>query len=168
MPNAKSVLWLLWQKVGDFLQRAFSVILIASIVVWFLQRFTFGFNVAATPHDSMLATVAGFFSPVMRPIGLGDWRIITALISGIMAKESVISVMEVLFPASESVAEALTPLTAAAMLAFTLLYSPCIAALAAIRRELGRKWVFAMILWQCTLAWVCAFLVTRIGMLLGL
>ena len=167
MPNAKSVLRLLWQKVGDFLQRAFSVILIASIVVWFLQRFTFGFNVAETPHDSMLATVAGFFSPVMRPAGLGDWRIITALISGIMAKESVISVMEVLFPASESVAEALTPLTAAAMLAFTLLYSPCIAALAAIRRELGRKWVFAMILWQCTLAWMCAFLVTRIGMLLG-
>ena len=167
MPNAKSVLRLLWQKVGDFLQRAFSVILIATIVVWFLQRFTFGFNVADTPHDSMLATVSGFLTPLMRPAGLGDWRIITALISGIMAKESVISVMEVLFPASESVASALTPLTAAAMLAFSLLYSPCIAAIAAIRRELGARWALAMIAWQCLLAWVCALLVTRIGMLLG-
>ena len=168
MPNAKSVLRLLWEKVGDFLQRAFSVILVATIVVWFLQRYTFGFNVAETPHASMLATIAGCFAPLMRPTALGDWRIITALISGVMAKESVISVLEVLFPAGESVSSVLTPLTAASMLVFSLLYTPCIAAIAAIRRELGSKWALLMVLWQCALAWFCAFLVAQIGTVMGL
>ncbi|MBR0165239.1 MAG: ferrous iron transport protein B [Lachnospiraceae bacterium] len=167
MPHAKSVLRLLWEKVGDFLRRAFSVILIATIVVWFLQRYTFGFNVADSPHESMLAAVSGVLAPVMRPAGLGDWRIITSLFSGFMAKESVISVMEVLFPSSSGIASVLTPLTAAAMLTFSLLYTPCVAAIAAVRRELGGRWALMMVFWQCAVAWLCAVIVTQAGTLMG-
>ena len=166
MPGARNVLMLLWEKSKDFLHRAFSVILIATIVVWFLQSFDFRFNLVSDPHSSILAAVAGLIVPIMRPAGLGDWRIVTALVSGFMAKESVVSTMEVLF--SGGVAAAISKLTAASMLVFSLLYTPCVAAIASIKRELGRKWSFYVVLWQCGLAWLAALLVRLIGMALGL
>ena len=136
LPSPRSVMQLLWEKAKDFLQRAFSVILIATIVVWFLKSFDLRFNLVQDSHESILALLAGFLAPVLKPLGLGDWRIATSLISGFMAKESVVSVMEVLFPGG--VAAALKPLGAACLLVFSLLYTPCVAAIAAIRRELGR------------------------------
>ena len=166
MPGARNVLMLLWEKSKDFLHRAFSVILIATIVVWFLQSFDFRFNLVSDPHSSILAAVAGLIVPIMRPAGLGDWRIVTALVSGFMAKESVVSTMEVLF--SGGVAAAISKLTAASMLVFSLLYTPCVAAIASIKRELGRKWSFYVVLWQCGLAWLAALVVRLIGMALGL
>ena len=161
LPSARNVLQLLWEKAKDFLQRAFSVILIATIVVWFLKSFD------ADSQQSILAMVAGWVAPLLRPIGLGDWRICTSLISGFMAKESVVSVMKVLF-ASTGVSAVLPPLAAASMLVFSLLYTPCVAAIAAIRRELGNSWAIGVVLWQCTLAWIAALLVRLIGLLLGL
>ena len=166
LPSPRSVLQLLWEKAKDFLQRAFSVILIATIVVWVLQSFDLRFNLVTDSHDSILALVAGLVAPILKPLGLGDWRIATSLISGFMAKESVVSVMEVLFPAG--VAGALTPLAAASLLAFSLLYTPCVAAIASIRRELGRGWAVGVVFWQCAVAWVAALLVRLVGLLLGL
>ena len=168
MPGLKNVVQLLWEKAKDFLQRAFSVILIASIAVWFLKSFDLHFNLVANSHDSILALLAGLLAPLFRPVGLGDWRIVTSLISGFMAKESVVSVMEVLFDAAGGVAAQLSPLTAAALLTFSLLYTPCVASIAAIRRELGRGWAVGVVLWQCALAWLAALLVRLVGMLLGL
>ncbi len=165
LPSPRSVLQLLWEKAKDFLQRAFSVILIATIVVWVLQSFDLRFNLVSDSHDSILALVAGLIAPILKPLGLGDWRIATSLISGFMAKESVVSVMEVLFPAG--VAGALTPLAAASLLAFSLLYTPCVAAIASIRRELGRGWAVGVVFWQCAVAWVAALLVRLVGLLLG-
>ena len=167
LPSARNVLQLLWEKAKDFLHRAFSVILIATIVVWFLQNFSFRFNLVADEKDSMLAIIAGLVAPIMRPTGLGDWRIVTSLVSGFMAKESVVATMEVLFPGG-SITQALSSLTAASMLVFSLLYTPCVAAIASIRRELGRGWAVGVVLWQCTIAWVAALLVRLIGMALGL
>ncbi|MBR1710649.1 MAG: ferrous iron transport protein B [Clostridia bacterium] len=158
MPSARSVLQLLWEKAKDFLQKAFSIILIATIVVWFLQSFDFRFNLVTDSHESILAAIAGFIAPVFRPVGLGDWRIVTSLISGFMAKESVVSVMEVLF--TDGVA-AIGAQSAASMLVFSLLYTPCVAAIASIKRELGSKWALALVLWQCAIAWIFALL-TRI------
>ena len=163
LPSAKNVGHLIWDKSKDFLQRAFSVILMATIVVWFLQSFDFGFNMVADAQDSMLAAIAGVLAPVFRPVGLGDWRIVTALISGFMAKESVVATMNVLFPGG--VAAALSSVAAASMLVFSLLYTPCVAAVAAIRRELGRGWALYVVLCQCGIAWVAALLVRLIGMI---
>ena len=168
LPGLRNVLHLLWEKAKDFLQRAFSVILIATVVVWFLKSFNFHFNLVADTHDSMLAAIAGVLVPLFRPLGLGDWRICTSLISGFMAKESVVSVLEVLFSDRGGVAAAMTTLSAAALLVFSLLYTPCVAAIASIRRELGRRWAVAVVLWQCGVAWLAALLVRLIGMLLGL
>ena len=166
MPGAKNVGHLIWDKSKDFLQRAFSVILIATIAVWFLQSFDFGFNMVDDAQKSILAAVAGALAPVLGPVGLGDWRIVTALISGFMAKESVVAMMNMLF--AGGVAAALTTLEAASMLVFSLLYTPCVAAVAAIRRELGGGWALYVVLCQCGIAWVMALLVRIIGLALGM
>ncbi len=160
LPSPKNVAQLLWEKTKDFLYRAFSVILIATIVVWFLKSFDFSFNLVENSQESILAAVSGLLVPVMRPVGLGDWRIVTSLISGFMAKESVVSVMETLFPEG---AASIGALSAASMLVFSLLYTPCVAAVAAIKRELGGKWAVYVVLWQCAVAWFAAFLVQIIG-----
>ena len=166
LPSVKNVGHLIWDKPKDFLQRAFSVILIATIVVWFLQSFDFGFNMVEDAHTSMLAAIAGILAPIFRPVGLGDWRIVTALISGFMAKESVVATMNVLF--AGGVAAALSSLAAASMLVFSLLYTPCVAAVAAIRRELGSGWALYVVLCQCAIAWVAALIVRLIGLAIGL
>lgn len=165
LPGAKNVGQLLWEKAKDFLQKAFTVIFIATIVVWFLQSFDLKLNLVENSANSMLAMLSGLLVPVFRPLGLGDWRICTSLISGFMAKESVVATLEVLF--GSSIATVLTPLAAASLLVFSLLYTPCVAAIASVRRELGGKWAIAVVLWQCFVAWVAAFLVHGIGMLLG-
>ena len=167
LPSPRSVLMLLWEKAKDFLQRAFSVILIATLIVWFLKSFDFRLNLATDPHDSMLAAAAGMLEPLFRPLGLGDWRIVTALLTGFMAKESVVSVLELFFSTAGGISTALSTLGAMCLLVFCLLYTPCVAAIAAIRRELGRKWAGLVIVWQCSLAWVAALLVHLIGVLLG-
>ena len=166
LPSAKSVFQLLWEKAKDFLQRAFSVILVATVVIWFLQSFDLHMNMVTSSEDSMLAMVSGVLAPLLKPIGLGDWKICVALISGVMAKESVVSTLEVLF--GGSVATALTPLAAASLLVFSLLYTPCVAAVASIRRELGGKWAAGVVVWQCLLAWVAALAVQIVGRLLGM
>ncbi|MBQ3817278.1 MAG: ferrous iron transport protein B [Clostridia bacterium] len=165
MPGAKNVAQLLWEKAKDFLQRAFSIILIATIVVWLLQSFDIHLNLVEDSKNSILALISGWIAPVLRPIGLGDWRICTSLISGFMAKESVVSTLEVLF--GESVVAAIPPLSAASLLVFSLLYTPCVAAIASIRRELGRKWAVGVVIWQCVIAWVAALAVRVIGLLIG-
>jgi len=165
IPTPKSVILLLWEKAKDFLSRAFSIILVATIVVWFLKSFDFGLNLVADSHSSILAAISGILVPVMRPIGLGDWRIVTSLVSGFMAKESVVSVMETLF--SDGLAS-LGALSAASMLTFSLLYTPCVAAVAAISRELGKKWALCVVLWQCSVAWLAALIIRLIGMALGM
>ena len=167
LPSARNTLQLLWEKSKDFLQRAFSVILIATILVWFLKSFDFRFNLVENSHDSILATVAGVLTPLFRPLGLGDWRIVTSLISGFMAKESVVSVLEVLFSAQGGVTSAMSSLAAFSLLVFSLLYTPCVAAVASVRRELGRSWAIYVVLWQCAVAWVAALLVHLIGLLIG-
>ena len=161
LPGAKNVTQLLWEKAKDFLQRAFSVILLATMVVWFLQSFDLHLNLVKDSSDSILALVAGCLAPVFKPLGLGDWRICTALISGFMAKESVVSTLEVLF--AGSIASVLTPLAAASLLAFSLLYTPCVAAIASVKRELGGRWAAFVVLWQCAIAWIVAWIVHLIG-----
>lgn len=168
MPSLRNVLQLLWEKAKDFLQRAFTVILVATIVVWFLQSFDFQFNLVEDSHNSILAAAAGLLVPLFRPLGLGDWRICTSLISGFMAKESVVSVLEVLFDSEGGVAAAMSTLAAASLLVFSLLYTPCVAAIASIKRELGRKWAVSVVLWQCGIAWAAALMVRLIGLALGL
>ena len=165
LPGVKNVAQLLWEKAKDFLQRAFSIILIATVVVWFLQSFDIHFNLVQDSSDSILAAISGLITPIFKPIGLGDWRICTALISGFMAKESVVSTMQVLFGSITSV---LTPLAAASMLVFSLLYTPCVAAIASVKRELGVKWAFGVVVWQCLVAWAAAFVVHLIGTAVGL
>ena len=163
MPSAKSVAQLLWDKAKDFLQRAFSVIFIATVIVWFLQSFDTHFNLVADSKDSILAMVSGVLVPLFKPVGLGDWRIVTSLISGFMAKESVVSVLEVLF-AGEGVGNSLSAVTACSLLVFSLLYTPCVAAVASIKREMGGRWAMAVVLWQCAVAWIAALAVRLIGM----
>ena len=148
---------LLWEKAKDFLQKAFSVILVATVVVWFLQSFDLRLNMVKNSADSILAAVSSLLVPVFAPLGLGDWRICTALISGFMAKESVVSTLEVLF--GGSIGSVLTPLSAASLLVFSLLYTPCVAAVASIKRELGGKWAVGVVFWQCAVAWIAAMLV---------
>lgn len=167
MPGAKNVLLLMWEKSKDFLHRAFSVILLATILVWFLQAFDFRLQMVTDSKDSILATISGLLVPLFAPIGLGDWRIVTALVSGIMAKESVVSVLEVLFGTQGGVAAIMSTATAASLLVFSLLYAPCIAAIASIKRELGGKWAIIVVLWQCLIAWVAALVVRLIFFAIG-
>ena len=165
LPGIKNVAQLLWEKAKDFLQRAFTIILIATMVVWFLQSFNWHFNMVSDSSESILASVAGFIAPVFAPLGLGDWRVVTSLISGFMAKESVVSTLEILF--GSSVSTAFTTLSVVSLLVFSLLYTPCVAAISSIRRELGHKWAVLVVVWQCAIAWIAAFLVRMIGMLIG-
>ena len=164
LPSVKNVGQLLWEKAKDFLQRAFSVILIATVVVWFLQSFDLQLNMVSDSADSILARISGILVPLFAPLGLGDWRICTALISGFMAKESVVSTLEVLF--GGTIGSILSPLSAGSLLVFSLLYTPCVAAVASVRRELGGKWAAGLALWQCLIACVVAFVFHGIGALL--
>ena len=166
MPGAKNTLQLLWEKSRDFLQKAFSVILIATIVVWFLQSFGPSLNYVTDSSKSLMAIVAGALVPLFRPLGLGNWKVITALISGFMAKESVVSTLQVLF--GNGIASILTPLSAVSMLVFCLLYTPCVAAIASIRRELGGTWAVGVVIFQCVVAYLAAFLAHTVCMLLGM
>ncbi len=164
MPGAKNVLHLLWEKAKDFLHRAFTVIFLATIVIWFLQTFDLRLNMVVDSQNSMLAMIAGWIAPVFRPLGFGDWRVSTALISGFLAKESVVSTLSILFGSTGALLQTLTPVAAASLLVFCLLYTPCVAAVSSVRRELGGKWALGMILLQCAIAWICAFLVSLLGM----
>lgn len=165
MPGRRNVMQLLWEKSKDFLERAFSVIFIATIVIWFLQTFNFRLDMVTDSSESMLAAVAGIIAPIFAPLGFGDWRISTALISGFMAKESVVSTLGVLFGTS-SISTVLTPLSAASLLAFCLLYTPCVAAITSVKRELGTTWAIWVVIFQCVVAWIVSFIVHTIGMLL--
>lgn len=161
LPGAKNVGQLIWEKAKDFLQRAFTVILIATVCVWFLQSFDLKLNFVKDSANSIMAMVAGVFAPLFAPIGLGDWRILTSLISGFMAKESVVSTMGILF--GDDMTNQLTTLSAASLLVFSLLYTPCVAAIASVKQELGKKWAVYVVLWQCMVAWLVAFAVYMIG-----
>ena len=163
MPGARNVLMLMWEKAKDFIQRAFSVIFVATVVIWFLQSFDLHLNLVENADASILAALSGLISPIFAPLGLGDWRICTSLISGFLAKESVVSTLEVLF--GENVSTILSTVSAAALLVFSLLYTPCVAAIASIRRELGGKWAFGVVVWQCVVAWIAA-MITRMIMLM--
>ncbi len=167
IPGAKNVAHLLWSKAADFLERAFSVIFIGTIIIWFLQTFNFSLGMVTDSHDSILAAAAGFISPLFAPMGFGDWRICTALVSGFLAKESVVSTITVLFGSAAALHEILTPLSVLALLVFCLLYTPCIAAIASIQRELGGRWAAGIVLFQCVVAWIVAFLVRMAGLALG-
>ena len=166
MPGVKNVAQLLWEKAKDFLSKAFSVILIATIVVWFLQSFDLHLNMVAESSDSLMAMISGWIAPVLAPLGLGDWRIVTSLISGFMAKESVVSTMEILF--GSSIQTAISTVSAATMLVFSLLYTPCVAAIASIKRELGAKWAVGVVFWQCAVAWIAAFIARFICIAVGM
>ena len=143
------------------------MIFIASIVIWFLQTFDPHLNMVADSQDSILALVAGVIAPAFAPLGFGDWRVSTALITGFMAKESVVSTLTVLFSGTMGIGTVLTPLAAASLLVFCLLYTPCVAAIASIKRELGGRWAFGVVVFQCVIAWVCALIVRLIGLLIG-
>ena len=168
MPGAKNVAHLLWDKAKDFLQRAFTVIFIATIVVWFLQTFDLHLNIVSDSQESILAMVAGVLTPLFAPLGFGDWRVSTALIAGFMAKESVVSTLSVLFGSTGAMVAVLSPLAAAALLVFCLLYTPCVAAIAAIKRELGLKWAVGVVVGQCVIAWLAALVVHTIGLAVGM
>ena len=163
LPSLKNVGQLLWEKATDFLHRAFSVILLATIVVWFLKSFDPGLNFVKDSERSIMAILAGVFVPVMTPVGLGDWRICTSLISGVMAKESVVSMLEMLFAGAGGVAAAIDVRTAASILVFSLLYTPCVAAVTSIGRELGRKWAAFVVVWQFAVAWAAAFIIYHLA-----
>lgn len=165
LPGLKNVGQLLWEKAEDFLKKAFTVILAATVIIWFLQSFDFGLNMVKDSQDSILAAVAGLLVPLFKPLGLGDWRICTSLISGFIAKESVVSTFEILF--AGDISSALTPVSAAALLVFSLLYTPCVAAIASIKRELGTKWAAAVLVWQCAVAWAAALVVRAVLLIIG-
>ena len=161
LPSPKNVAQLLWEKAKDFLERAFTVIFIATILIWFLQSFDLHLSFVENSSESILSKISGLFAPLMKPIGLNDWRICTSLISGIMAKESVVSSMEILF--AGGITNSLSSLSAISLLIFSLLYSPCIAAIASVKRELGRKWAAGLVVWQCAIAWLASFIVYTIA-----
>ena len=163
LPGAKNVGHLLWDKAKDFLQRAFTVIFLATMVIWFLQSFNLHLNMVSDSRDSILAMVAGVIAPLFAPMGLADWRISTALITGFLAKESVVSTLSILFGSTAALTSGITPLSAASLLVFCLLYTPCVAAIASIKRELGSKWAISVVILQCAIAWIAAFLVYLIG-----
>ena len=165
MPGAKNVCQLLWEKAKDFLQRAFTVIFVATIIIWFLQTFDLRFNIVAESKESILAILAGYITPIFNPLGFGDWRISTALISGFMAKESVVSTLSILYGSTQSLLMSLTTPAALSLLIFCLLYTPCIAAIAAIKRELNGKWALIVVFGQCLIAWLAAFVVYHLILL---
>ena len=167
MPAMRNVLRLMWDKAKDFLQRAFTVIFIGTIVIWFLRTFDFGLNMVGDPEESMLAAVAGMIAPILKPLGMGDWRISTALISGFLAKESVVSTLTVLYGDPAGLAAAMSMSTAVVLLVFCLLYTPCVAAIAAVRRESGSAWAAGMVVLQCAVAWLCAFCVRLLALMFG-
>jgi ferrous iron transport protein B len=164
MPSAKSVGQLLWEKASDFIHRAFSVIFIATIVIWLLQSFDLRLRLVADQQQSILAVLSGLIAPLLKPIGLGDWRICTALISGFLAKESVVSTLGVLY--GQNVAAIMSTATAVSLLVFSLLYTPCVAAIASIGRELGKKWAVLVVAWQCVVAWVVALIAYLVAIII--
>lgn len=167
MPGTKNVIQLLWEKAKDFITRAFTVIFVATIIIWFLQTFDSRINVVTDSKDSLLAMLAGLIAPVFKPLGFGNWKITTALITGFMAKESVVSTLTVLVGSSaSSLTTFLTPLTSVTLLVFILLYTPCVAAITSVKRELGSKWAICVVIGQCVIAWLVAGFVNIIGMLL--
>lgn len=166
LPSFKSVKQLLWEKAKDFLSKAFSVILVATVVVWFLQSFDVHLNLVSDSSSSIMAMLTGFIVPIFKPLGLNDWRIITSLVSGFIAKESVVSTMEILF--AESLTSILTVSSVLTLLTFSLLYTPCVATIASIKRELGTKWAFGVVLWQCFIAYIMALLVKTICLIIGI
>ena len=168
MPSAKNVGQLLWEKAKDFLQRAFTVIFVATIAIWFLQTFDTHLNIVTDSQDSILAVVAGWIAPVFEPLGFGDWRTSTALITGFMAKESVVSTVSVLFGSTEALVTTMSPLAVVSLLVFCLLYTPCVAAISAVKRELGGVWAVGMVVGQCAIAWMVAWIVRMIGLFLGI
>ena len=168
MPGAKNVGQLLWDKAKDFLQRAFTVIFVATIVIWFLQTFGTHLNVVEDSKDSILAVVSCRLAPVFRPLGFGDWRVSTALLTGFMAKESVVSTLSILFGTTAQLTEILTPVSALSLLVFCLLYTPCVAAVASIKRELGGRWAAGVVVSQCVIAWLAAFVVHGFALLFGM
>ncbi len=167
LPAAKNVLHLLWEKAKDFLQRAFTVIFIGVVAVWFLQTFNFTFHIVDDPQNSILAKIAGLIAPIFAPLGFGSWEMVTALVAGFVAKESVVSVLTVLFGSGEALVTAVSPIAAASLLVFSLLYTPCVAAIASIKRELGGKWAFGVVLGQCVIAWIFALLTRLVLMGIG-
>lgn len=167
MPGAKNVGKLMWEKAKDFLTKAFTIIFVAAIVIWFLQNFDLKINLVEDSKDSMLAMIGGAIAPIFKPLGFGDWRVSTALITGFTAKESVVSTLSVLVGGNALLKEMFTPLTAVVFLTFTLLYTPCVAAVSSVKRELGGKWAIVIVLHQCILAWFVAFLVRLIGLAIG-
>jgi ferrous iron transport protein B len=169
LPSAKSVLQLIWEKAKDFLTRAFTIIFVATMVIWFLQTFDTRLNVVADSKDSLLAFVGNIIAPLFKPLGFGDWRMSTALITGFIAKESVVSTLTVLLGGSAAALQTyFTPFTAFVFLVFTLLYTPCVAAIAAVRREMGtRRAAAGVAVMQCIIAWIMAFIVHTVGIMLG-
>lgn len=163
MPAAKNVAHLLWEKAKDFLQKAFTIILVATVAIWFLQTFDLRLNVVTDSKDSILAMLAGFIAPIFKPLGFGDWRISSSLICGFMAKESVVSTLTVLFGSTAALTAALSSAAAASLLVFCLLYTPCVAAIASIKRELGARWAFGIVVLQCSIAWICSFIVNLVA-----
>nr|WP_316614509.1 ferrous iron transport protein B [uncultured Ruminococcus sp.] len=166
LPGVKNVIRLLWDKAKDFIQRAFTVIFISTIIVWFLQNFNLQFNMVSDSQDSILAQIAGLIAPIFSPLGMGDWRIVTSLISGVMAKESVVSTLKILY--TGGIGSAMTALTAISILVFSLLYTPCVAAIASVKRELGHKWAIGVVLWQCVVAYLVTTIVHLICVLCGM
>lgn len=166
MPSFKNVCQLLWEKAKDFLQRAFTVIFIATIMIWFLQTFDIHMNLVTDSKDSILAITAGWISPLFKPLGFHDWRISTSLMTGFMAKESVVSTLSILYGTTSQLVTSLSPLSAMSLLVFCLLYTPCVAAVASIKRELGHTWAISVVIGQCVIAWIAAFVVQCIGILL--
>ena len=168
MPGAKNVAQLLWEKAKDFLQRAFTVIFVATVAIWFLQNYNLHFSMVTNTEDSILAAVSGLVAPLFVPLGFGDWRICTALVTGFLAKESVVSTLTVLFGTTAALQAVISPSTAAALLIFCLLYTPCAAAIAAVKQELGGKWAVGVAFEQCAIAWICAAIVKLMAMFLGI
>lgn len=165
LPKAKNVLQLLWDKTKDFLKKAFTVILLATIIIWFLESFNFRFQMVHDPSQSMLAIIAGFIAPIFKPLGFGDWRIVTGLVTGVLAKESVVSTLSILYGSIDIFVASITKVAAFALLVFCLIYTPCVASIGAIRRELGIKWSAAMVIGLCALAYICAGIVSLIGLI---
>lgn len=166
MPGLKNVIHLLWEKAKDFLQKAFTIIFLATILIWFLQTFNPHLNVVEDSSESILAAIGGVIAPIFKPLGFGDWRISTSLITGFIAKESVVSTVSILFGSTKAITAAITPIAAASLLVFCLLYTPCVAAIASVKRELGAKWAIFVVVAQCAVAWIAALLVYQLGNLL--
>lgn len=166
MPAARNVAQLLWEKAKDFLEKAFTIIFIATIIIWFLQTFDLHMNVVTNSHNSILADIAGWISPIFRPLGFDDWRISTSLITGFMAKESVVSTLSILFGSTSTLVASISNISALSLLVFCLLYTPCVAAVTSVKRELGGKWALGVVISQCVVAWIAAYIVYFIGGLL--